>query len=45
MQFFDKNPGKWLKDTLSACEKKVIDREVENQKETLLSYAKSFLAQ
>lgn len=40
MVYFDKKPGKWLKELLTYLENAVIQRRVSNQKEELLQLAK-----
>ncbi|MCD5001097.1 CCA tRNA nucleotidyltransferase [Enterococcus saccharolyticus] len=43
MEHFDKKPGKWLKDTLSACEQAVVAGEISNQQSQLLVFAQQFI--
>lgn len=43
MKSFDKKPGKWLGDLIQAIERAVVDGQVENTREALLSFAKDNL--
>ncbi|MGM0124488.1 tRNA nucleotidyltransferase (CCA-adding enzyme) [Enterococcus sp. AZ194] len=43
MQFLDKSPGKWLSQTIRACEMAVVNGELLNDKQVLLTYAKEQL--
>ncbi|GGC81105.1 CCA tRNA nucleotidyltransferase [Enterococcus wangshanyuanii] len=43
MKSFDKKPGKWLGDLIQTIERAVVDGQVENTQEALLSFAKDKL--
>ena len=44
LQFFQQKPGSWIKSSLEACEKKVLERQLPNQKQDLLSYTQTLLS-
>jgi tRNA nucleotidyltransferase (CCA-adding enzyme) len=39
LAYFDKKPGKWMKEILTLCEQAVVEQVIPNEKKELLNYA------